>query len=159
MPDKKRDSIRSKGRKPKEVDLRGFTDVSVPDPPDGVRESILEWWGSYFRSDVARVTYMESDLPALRRLATLYELRQVAFEIGSADPIVRGGNNQAMEHPLLKSIARYDSAIDRLEVRFGLTPRARLNLGLQVGAATKQLEDLAASGRVAGPDPRDVVDV
>ena len=164
MPNRKPDAIRTKNHGPTVVDLRGFGPVDVPEPPAAVRFEISEWWYSYFASDVAMVTYTPSDLAALTRLATLYELRAEAFDQGSVNPVVRGGNNQQMEHPLLKALRGYDSAIDRLEDRFGLTPRARLNLGLQIGAATKQLSDLAkppepGPGEPPAVDPRDVYDV
>lgn len=159
MVNKKAGSIRSKDHGPRAVDARGFVSLVVPDPPGGVRGWIVDWWVGFFDSDLARMVYKDTDLPALTRLANLYEVRDMSMEFGMLDPLVAGGNGQVAEHPMLRALARYDSAIDRLEDRFGLTPRARLNLGLQLVSATKQLEDLSDPGVVEGPDPRDVVDV
>ena len=144
------------------VELGSLSELQAPPPPEGIRAELVTWWNAYFQSDIARAVYRSSDLPALERLVSLYELRAVAFELGVAEPIVRGGNNQKTENPMLKALTRYDADITQLEDRFGLTPRARVNLGIQVGTATKALEDMLpvpveASSEVV--DPRDVVDV
>ena len=161
MPtNRKPDAIRR--NKPAELDPRAYVDLVVPDPPD-VDPELVEWWHRFFGSELAQAVYQPTDEPALRRLVELYQLRNDAYRIASETPTVRGGNNQITAHPLLKQITVYDSAIDRLEDRFGLTPRARLNLGLVIAEGTKRIEDLSnhsAVPEVVEPevDPRDFLE-
>jgi P27 family predicted phage terminase small subunit len=122
-----------------------------------------DWWGDFWRSELAGATSADTDIPAVRRLATLYDLRERAYRAVKKTPLVEGSQGQKVLNPLARQMSTWDAEIRQLEDRFGLTPRSRLNLGLQLGAAKKQLDDLArdftddGDGGTDGPEV--VVDI
>lgn len=160
-PNKKPNSVRGEhDRGTVEISPEAHHPPTIYDPPEGLSERVEQWWYKYVTSDLARTTVQESDLPALRRLATLYMLRDSLFEGGMDSLVVRGGNGQLTMDPRIKQMASVDSAIDRLEDRFGLSPRARVNLGIQIVSGRKSLEDMS----LASPeelslevDPKDLL--
>lgn len=97
-----------------------------------------------------------SDLPALHRLFGLYEERERAFRGMRRRRIVAGSTGQPSLNPLAKYLAYLDDGIRALEDRFGLTPMARLKLGIAVGEARRSLEELnlAIADEDGHEDPR-----
>ena len=59
--------------------------------------------------------------------------------------LVEGSQGQPRINPLFTTIATMDAEIRQLEDRFGLSPRARLALGIQLGEAHRSLADLNAA--------------
>jgi P27 family predicted phage terminase small subunit len=122
-----------------------------------------DWWAEFWASELAAATLADTDGPAIERLATLYDLRRRALKSIKKQPLVDGSQGQKVLNPLARQMSTWDAEIRQLEDRFGLTPRSRLNLGLQLGAAKKQLDDLArdftddGDGGTDGPEV--VVDI
>jgi P27 family predicted phage terminase small subunit len=104
----------------------------------------MEWWDTFWASDLAKAVRADLHIRALNRLATLYDERErsqfALREEGS--PIATGSQGQPIQHPLTKYIAQLDNEIRQLEDRFGLTPRAMLALGLDMTKARRGLNDL-----------------
>lgn len=138
--------------------------VEVPKAPPGLLKATRDWWSEFWNSDLAAATGAETDLPALRRLASLYDERERAYRaIQRGDRLVTGSKGQEVLNPLYRVIASLDAEIRNLEDRFGLTPLARLRLGITLTDAQKGLEDLNARlAADAAPedfeDPRGVID-
>lgn len=101
-------------------------------------------WASFWSSDVAGLV-LDADRPALDRLFGMYDMRERMQRTGLAEPFSAGSTGQLVVHPALKEVASLDARIQTLEDRFGITPAARLKLGIVLGAAAKSLEDLNAS--------------
>jgi hypothetical protein len=57
--------------------------------------------------------------------------------------VVEGSQGQPVASPLFKVAMALDSEVRALEDRYGLTPAARLKLGIRLGEAARSLEDLA----------------
>jgi len=123
-------------------DLRAVDRFEVPDCPNVELAEIREWWQAFWSSDLVAVVGADTDIPAVRRLATLLDLRERALRAAQENMMIVGSTGQMVENPLAKAMSRYDVEIRNLEDRFGLTPRARLNLGVQLGQARKSLEDM-----------------
>lgn len=119
----------------------------APPCPRPAKGSLLkvtqEMWAEYWGSPVADLVDRRSDLPALRRLFLLYDERERALRSYQAQRHSKGSTGQLIVNPFAKEVASLDGRIASLEDRFGLTPKARLDLGVSFGAAAKSLEDLA----------------
>lgn len=55
---------------------------------------------------------------------------------------MKGASGQPVVSPLQKVLVHLDGEIRQLEDRFGLTPLARLRLGIAIGDAARSLDDL-----------------
>lgn len=116
-------------------------------------------WATFWRSGMAGLVE-DADLPALVRLFRMYDARERAERVWAAEPFAHGSTHQLVAHPAAKVIASLDGRIDRLEPRFGITPKGRLELGVTFGAAARSLEELNrdfAADDQEEEDPRGVV--
>ncbi len=124
----------------------GGAAVSVPPPPHPATgpklyvETVAQWH-AFWGSDVAGAIN-EADMPALTRLFRMLDERERYSRITRKEPLSKGSTGQVVVHPLSKQIASLDSRITSLEDRFGITPRARLGLGLQATGLRKSVEEL-----------------
>ena len=116
---------------------------------------MLESWGLFWQSDIARAVSWERDHRALERLFTLYELRGTCFRESQNMPYAKGSQGQIIANPLLRTLSAVGSEITALEDRFGLTPRGAAQLGLTVGGLKKTIDDL---NRDANRAPRKTKD-
>jgi len=117
----------------------------TPEPPDGLLAASRAAWDALWQSPVA-VTYLPSDLPALRRLFALTDERERAFRVArKAGRLSEGHKGQPVLNPALRYVGDLDAEIRQLEDRFGLTPRARMQLGVAFGEAHRSLDALNAA--------------
>jgi hypothetical protein len=120
----------------------------TPAPPPGLSAALLEDWATFWSGPLSLVV-STAELPALRRLYELRcrydELIALAFAGGDDGPesappgLAYGSQGQLVEHPALKAALALERSIAPLEDRFGLTTKARQNMGIRIG----QLADAA----------------
>jgi P27 family predicted phage terminase small subunit len=115
--------------------------VKRPAAPAGILAVTRSWWGEFWTSRLAALVEA-TDVAALRRLATLYDERERCYRSAQKGRLVEGSMGQMVLNPLYKHLGVLDVEIRQLEDRFGLTPMARLKLGVQFGEASRSLEDL-----------------
>jgi P27 family predicted phage terminase small subunit len=113
----------------------------TPEPPTGLLAASVTAWARLWHSELA-AHYLDTDMPAIERLWGLYDERARAIKVATKGRIVEGSKAQPVLNPLLPYVASLDSEIRALEDRFGLTPKARLALGIQLGEAHRSLADL-----------------
>ena len=118
-------------------------------------------WRAFWKQDVGRLI-TDSSLPALFRLFDLKSERaEIAGLIGGAF-LVQGERGGQSVHPLIRPLRQIDNEIRQCEDRFGLTPVARLRLGVQVvqarSAVADELRRAEPEVQVDRRDPR-VMDV
>ena len=140
---------------------KGTSPAAAPPPPPGLLAGSVESWNAYWSSPLARVALPETDLPALSRLWSLYDERARMYRAIVKERVTLGSMGQVRANPLYPQMVAMDAAIERLEDRFGLSPRARLQLGVILGDAARSLadanEELSADELVSGgPDLREV---
>lgn len=136
------------------LELRGGKSKVPPAPrwPDKpLLKSTLESWSTFWRSGLARLVD-PVDRPALDRLFRMYDERERADRQFAKTPFVEGSMGQIVAHPAARVIASLDERILKLEARFGLTPKSRMDLGIAFGAAAKSLEDVNAEWDEADDD-------
>ena len=115
-----------------------------PRPPGGGRllKATEEWWVEFWESPISKLVDRRSDLRALSRLALLYDERDRALSAYKRKRSSTGSTGQLVVNPFAREIASLDGRISTLEDRFGLTPAARLNLGVVYSDAHDGLSEL-----------------
>jgi len=160
MPPRK-PADRRQGRGTRDLGVIGaVAPPEVPPAPHPHERNLLAAtvaaWETFWSSDLAGMV-KPVDLVPLSRLFRMYDLRERLERQHLAEPFVAGSTGQIVSHPAAKEIASLDARIDKLEPRFGLTPKGRLELGIAFGAAFKTLEELNRQfddHSVSDEDPR-----
>ncbi len=145
----------SRRKPPDQRQGRGTNDVgelvafegSAPLAParsDGVAlaDHLVDAWATFWTSDLAGMV-VRTDMSALVRLWRLYDQRDYFEAEFLACPMSKGSTHQDILHPYAKLIATIDARIDKLEAQFGIGPKSRMDLGVQLGAARKSLDDMS----------------
>ena len=126
----------------------------IPFPPPGLLKRNRELWVECWTSDVGSVWDPKMDRKAVVRLFQLYDERDRAYRhLNKHGRFSAGSQGQLILSPSVKYVAMLDGPILALEDRLGLTPRARLQLGLAVIDTQRSLNQ-EFRGDVDGPDPR-----
>jgi len=103
----------------------------VPTPAPTWAPEVSEAWNDFWSSPLAGPQVMKpTDAPALRRLFDLRNRLLWALTAMDDEPIVVGSTGQPTMSPWAAEIHRLEGAVSRLEDKFGLTPLARLKLGV-----------------------------
>lgn len=156
MPPVRKPADKRQNRVTQDVTLIPVPTAQPPSPPAGLLKPTREKWERFWRSDVSSLV-TEADQVALERLFTMYE--EWARCIAAARKqgrLAQGGatGKAAVLNPLYSHALTLESKITKLEAEFGLTPLARLKLGVQFGEAQRTLADLNADAEAVDDDPR-----
>ncbi len=136
--------------------LESFDDEQpIPNAPDGLDEDRLEAWSAYFRSPLSGLI-KETDLPVVRRLWGYYQQHADLTEIFDRGRLVPGSQGQPRINPAHDAALKLEGAILRLENELGLTPSARLRLGITFADATNSLEKLTQKALDHTDDDEDI---
>jgi phage terminase small subunit len=87
---------------------------------------------------------LDADGEALRHWILCVEEREKLRAATVRAPLVKGSHEQLMLNPLLRRIRDLNREIARAEEHFGMTPLARLRLGVTFLQEQAAKEDLAA---------------
>jgi len=117
------------------------SEVVVPDPPSDLSQRRVDDWNRYFNSPLAGLV-SETDLSVVRRLWTYYQQHDELTEIFQKSRLVVGSTGQPRMNPAHDALMKMETAILRLENELGLTPSARLRLGITFADAHNSLESL-----------------
>ena len=121
-------------------------------------EGTVEAWDRVWRSDVISVVDLQSDLETFVRWASLLDERERALRAFRRKRIVEGSQGQPTLSPLWQVVQACDKELRALEDRIGLSPKARLQLGITYGEAARSLDELNGmldeEGDDADVDPR-----
>jgi P27 family predicted phage terminase small subunit len=124
--------------------IQGGLAGPAPQPPIGLLAASRTSWERFWSSPLASIVLPDTDLPALSRLWTLYDERTRMYRTIRRLRMVRGSRGQPRANPLYSQMSVLDATIIRLEEAFGLSPGARLKLGVLLGDAARSLSDLNA---------------
>lgn len=125
--------------------------VIVPLPPDGLSEAQVDAWSEFWHSELSQLV-KATDLSSVRRLFNYYQQHEDLTAIFQKGRMVAGSQGQPRLNPALDGLMKLETAILRLENELGLTPSARLRLGITFADATKSLDDLASHLRPSYED-------
>ena len=116
----------------------GVVDVAgrpVPDVPDGVTTpEARELWSAIWASGVAAYWDRGSDMGGLVRYIKLFDQWIATQLIIRNAPTATGSRGQIRPHPLGATIQRLEHSLRSLETRYGLTPKDRVGLGIDIAA-------------------------
>jgi P27 family predicted phage terminase small subunit len=111
-----------------------------PAPTHGWLKATRESWAEFWTHPISTITE-DSDLPALWRMFDLRDERErYRRAIRKEGRLVTGSQGQQVMNPLLRQMQVVDAEIRALEDRFGLSPLARLRLGITFGEFSKTLQ-------------------
>ena len=129
--------------------------VVVPEPPDGLGETHSDSWAEFWGSELSQLV-KATDMAAVRRLWSYYQQHEDLTRVFDRSRLVSGSQGQPRLNPALDGLMKLEGAILRLENELGLTPSARLRLGITFADATNSLDALTRKFEV--PDDEDVWD-
>lgn len=136
---------RQRRNKPKEIDSQvvELNTALVPDPPKGLSAARKREWQTVWSSELGASWNQDSDLIAVTRLFTLYDrLTKYEREAEKDGLVQKGSTGQKSLHPLMKAADALRSQVLALEDRMGLSPMARLKLGIALGDAQQSLDEM-----------------
>jgi P27 family predicted phage terminase small subunit len=114
----------------------------APAAPENILKATRDLWNEFWGSRLSAIVNPGTDLPALRRLFTLYDERERTYRAVKRERLVKGSQGQPVLNPLYRNLGTLDSEIRQLEDRFGLSPISRLRLGITFGEAQRSLEEM-----------------
>lgn len=116
----------------------------IPAPPPGLLRSSVNTWNGFWASDVARIAG-EGDHPLVQRWIGAVDEHARALSAFKRERMVAGSTGQPRLNPLEGWIKSREAVIQAAEDRLGLSPLARMRLGVAVGDAHRSLADLNAA--------------
>lgn len=156
MPPVRKPADRRQNRVTADLVVVGSGALPVPAAEAGWRDETVERWGAFWSSPLARQVE-PSDYGSLRRLFYLYdELDRMREAIEVTGRVVEGSQGQPRPNPLYGQVEKFSSEARQLEDRFGLSPLARLRMGVVFADAHSSLD--ALNERIAGTVDLDVWD-
>jgi P27 family predicted phage terminase small subunit len=130
--------------------LAGGRQVEVPKPPAGLLASSERRWDAFWRSPVAEVIDPGSDMPRLERwIKASDEFARVTKLVKETGRMVLGSMGQPVLNPLYALLRDLDAQLVRVEAEFGMTPMARLRLGLSIADLTEARQRIEGRARQA----------
>lgn len=115
----------------------------TPPLPDGLGDHAAVVWAEFWASRVSGAVDLLGDGEALRHWILCVDEREKLRAATSRAPLVKGSHEQLMLNPLFRRLRDLNREIARAEEHFGMTPLARMRLGvtyLQEQAAKEDLE-------------------
>jgi hypothetical protein len=114
----------------------------APVPETGWLAATARAWRAFWSGGVAQLT-APVDEPAIRRLFRYYDAQERAWRVFLKHPLVKGSQAQEVLNPLARFALQLEDRIGHLERQFGITAKARADLGISFAGAQRSLEDLA----------------
>ena len=107
----------------------------IPPAPPGLLKKSRERWEAFWRSKLAGYVDVGSDLHRLERwIADVDEFDRLREAYGKK-PTVEGSKGQPRLNPLASRLSTLERQIRDAEDQFGMTPAARLRLGINFNGA------------------------
>ena len=132
----------------------------IPAPPPGLLKASKDRWEAYWRSAVSSAVDLNADFGLVERWIRSVDEWHRAYRDFRKSRITEGSTGQLVLSPLAKLIRQLESEIGRCEQQLGLTPIARLRLGLTANQArltAEQLNRSLSEADASDPD-RDAID-
>lgn len=131
---------RERGRKNTAL-IQAYEPAEVPDAPEGLSEELEASWVEFFSSELSGLI-KPTDMPVVRRLWAYYQQHEDLNNIFERSKLVAGSTGQPRMNPAFDGMMKLEGAIYRLENELGLTPSARLRLGITFADATNSIDAL-----------------
>lgn len=123
----------------------------APKPPTGLGKRAGQVWRAYWRSQVSEAADRDADMHRIDRWIKAVDEYDTVLEVFRKNRVVDGSMGQPVLNPLATYLSTLEGQISRAEHELGLTPLARLKLGITYGEAqltalelNRQLDQQAA---------------
>jgi P27 family predicted phage terminase small subunit len=130
----------------------------IPRPPTGLLASSRRRWKAFWRCGVAQAVDPVADLHRIERwigCVDEYERVNAAFKKGR---LVKGSMGQPVLNPLAQYLQQLLAEINKAEAELGLTPLARMRLGIFYGQARLTAQELNRLLDEQMHEPREIED-
>lgn len=114
----------------------------VPKPPAGLTTQSRKIWRAYWESQVSNAADQQADMHRLQRWIQYVDEYEKVSKVFRSTRLVKGSMGQPVLNPLSGYLANVEANISRAENEMGLTPLARLRLGITYGQAMLTAEAL-----------------
>jgi len=126
----------------------------APACPEGVSPEARQAWRELWESPLAN-TFADSDLPALYRwLWWTDQWFDAARYVERYGPVTRGQRGDEVLRTKVRWLRICEASLAKLEEAFGMTPLARLRLGITFTAIERMRRRTPATREPDGEDPR-----
>lgn len=107
----------------------------IPLPPRGLLKRSRQRWMEYWTSQVAKAADTTADLHRVERWIQAVDEYERVLPIFRKERVVEGSTGQPTLNPLGAYLKTLQTEISKAETELGLTPMARLRLGIVFGQA------------------------
>jgi P27 family predicted phage terminase small subunit len=120
---------------------------TIPQPErDALSESAKAYWRARWRSAAAGAWDREADLAPLTVYILDFDTWLRFRAVVQQAPLVRGSKEQLRPNPLIKEMRLLERQLRATEEQFGMSPRARISLGISLVEGVSKLEELRRDG-------------
>lgn len=114
----------------------------VPLPPKGLLKRQQQRWLDYWETQVARAVDPVADLHRIERWIRAVDEYERVYPVFRKQRLSTGSTGQMTLNPLATYLANLEGQIAKAETELGLTPMARLRLGIAYGQAKLTAQQL-----------------
>ncbi len=125
------------GHNPPRTELNVVTqgEVVAPPVPAEVQTAMAkEQWADMFAGPMARYWATHGELGGLIRYILTFDAWVKVRLIVTKAPMIKGSQDRLRVNPLELTVVRLEHTLRSLETRYGLTPKDRIGLGLDITA-------------------------
>ena len=142
------EQLKGKGSQFRGVATRVLTPIkgegrTVPPPPEGLRPEALAAWDALWHSPIAQSIDLNADGIALRRWICAVSERLDLHDSLAVGIVMETRMGERLD-PRFGQLKELTREIAHYEEAFGLTPLARMRLGIAISAGASSIEDLKA---------------
>lgn len=125
----------------------------IPKAPTGLLSATRKIWRAYWESQVSGAVDPDADMHRIQRWIMAVDEYERVLSVFRKARLVKGSQGQPVLNPLAGYLQNLEQNIGRAEAEMGLTPMARLRLGITFGVAQLTAEAL---NRALDEKPGDV---
>ncbi len=135
------------------VTLDAEQQFEIPPLPASVTEPKAQAaWEAYWSGPTPHVLGVSAtDPPLLRWIEALDEYADLSARY-RLEPVTKGSTGQDRQNPLVTRINKLETSIAKYEDQFGMTPHARMKLGIKGYQQQRSLADLFDAGEGDGAE-------
>ncbi len=108
--------------------------VAPPVPAEVQTEMAKAQWADMFAGPIARYWATHGEMGGLIRYILTFDAWVKARAIVTKAPMIKGSQDRLRVNPLDLMVVRLEQTLGKLETRYGLTPKDRIGLGLDITA-------------------------
>jgi P27 family predicted phage terminase small subunit len=155
-PPPKRAGVRQRWAKRPELGIvpsEGEPERLIPKAPRGLLAASRAIWDGFWSSPVALAVDRQSDMHRVNRWITAVDEYERCMPVLRKTRLVKGSMGQPVLNPLASYLAQVEANLKAAESDLGLTPMARLKLGVTFGQAKLTAAELNRQLEASEPEP------